>query len=219
MIALKIKKEKRVSFLSFLFIVIVFFNTVILFVANVYPHYFTIFVPVFILVLSANFTFEPKKIKNLLLYLLSLACVLNVGYSVAASFYASHVVDRQKTAYNSISSTVEIIPEDEKDSVVGFNFPCQYYLYADIVPCFKYYTHQEWWSISDPTIINSFIEYVDSGDVLWLMTLPEEDNTDVLGVISEKYELIEEDLLTTTDGTIKHNSLKLSSVIFSYLMR
>ena len=33
------------------------------------------------------------------------------------------------------------------------------------------------------------------------------------------YELIEEDLLTTADGTIKHNSLKLSSVIFSYLMR
>lgn len=34
-----------------------------------------------------------------------------------------------------------------------------------------------------------------------------------------KYELIEEDLITTTDGTIKHNSLKLSSVIFSYLMK
>ena len=34
-----------------------------------------------------------------------------------------------------------------------------------------------------------------------------------------KYELIEEDLLTMEDGTIKHNSLKLSSVIFSYLMR
>ena len=36
---------------------------------------------------------------------------------------------------------------------------------------------------------------------------------------NSKYELIEDDLLTTTDGTIKHNSLKLSSVIFSYLMR
>ena len=35
----------------------------------------------------------------------------------------------------------------------------------------------------------------------------------------ENYELIEEDLLTMVDGTIKHNSLKLSSVIFSYLMR
>lgn len=32
-------------------------------------------------------------------------------------------------------------------------------------------------------------------------------------------ELIEEDLLTVTDGTLRHNSLKLSSVIFTYLMR
>ena len=35
----------------------------------------------------------------------------------------------------------------------------------------------------------------------------------------KKYELIEEDLLTTEEGKITHNSLKLSSVIFSYLMR
>ena len=32
------------------------------------------------------------------------------------------------------------------------------------------------------------------------------------------YEILESDLLTTVDGTIKHNSLKLSSIIFSYLM-
>ncbi len=32
-------------------------------------------------------------------------------------------------------------------------------------------------------------------------------------------ELIEEDLITLEDSTIKHNSLKLSSLIFSYLMR
>lgn len=34
-----------------------------------------------------------------------------------------------------------------------------------------------------------------------------------------KIELIEDDLLTTVDNTIRHNSLKLSSIIFSYLMR
>ena len=34
-----------------------------------------------------------------------------------------------------------------------------------------------------------------------------------------RFELIEDDLLTTADGTIKHNSLKLSAVIFAYLMR
>lgn len=42
---------------------------------------------------------------------------------------------------------------------------------------------------------------------------------DYENIAKGKYELIEEDLLTTVDGTLKHNSLKLSSVIFSYLMR
>ena len=34
-----------------------------------------------------------------------------------------------------------------------------------------------------------------------------------------KIELIEDNLLTTVDNTIRHNSLKISSIIFSYLMR
>ena len=36
---------------------------------------------------------------------------------------------------------------------------------------------------------------------------------------NRKIELIEDDLVTIADGTIKHNSLKLSADIFSYLMR
>lgn len=35
----------------------------------------------------------------------------------------------------------------------------------------------------------------------------------------ENYEIIEDDLLTTEDGTIKHDSLKISSLIFSYLIQ
>ena len=42
---------------------------------------------------------------------------------------------------------------------------------------------------------------------------------DYENIKNQKYELIEDDLVTTEDGTIKHNSLKVSSVIFSYLMR
>ncbi len=41
---------------------------------------------------------------------------------------------------------------------------------------------------------------------------------DYENIKNAKYELLESDLLTTVDGTIKHNSLKLSSIIFSYLM-
>ena len=38
-------------------------------------------------------------------------------------------------------------------------------------------------------------------------------------IAKQNYELIEDDIITTEDGTIKHNSLKVSSIIFSYLMR
>lgn len=37
-------------------------------------------------------------------------------------------------------------------------------------------------------------------------------------IAKARYELIESDLLTTADGTIKHDTLKLSSLIFLYLM-
>ncbi len=37
-------------------------------------------------------------------------------------------------------------------------------------------------------------------------------------IAKASYELIESDLLTTADGTIKHDTLKLSSLIFLYLM-
>ena len=42
---------------------------------------------------------------------------------------------------------------------------------------------------------------------------------DYENITNQNYELIEDDLITTQDGTIKHDSLKVSSVIFSYLMR
>lgn len=42
---------------------------------------------------------------------------------------------------------------------------------------------------------------------------------DYENIVKENYELLEGDLLTTEDGTIRHDSLKLSSIIFSYLMR
>ena len=42
---------------------------------------------------------------------------------------------------------------------------------------------------------------------------------DYENIIGKPYELIVEDLMTTADGTLKHDSMKLSALIFSYLMR
>lgn len=42
---------------------------------------------------------------------------------------------------------------------------------------------------------------------------------DYENIVKQHYELIEDDFITLQDGTIKHDGMKVSSVIFSYLMR
>ena len=44
-------------------------------------------------------------------------------------------------------------------------------------------------------------------------------NIDYAKIAELEVELIEDDLITIEDNIIRHNSIKLSSIIFSYLMR
>lgn len=192
LIIAKLKKEKKVSFFDFLVSVIVVLNTVCLIISNTYPHYFTIYVPVFVLVISAYFTYDDKVFRRILVAVCVLAHVLSAGYGLAQVVYGNYVLGYPQKTHNDISKTVEQIPQDERDSVIGYEIPCDYYLYADIVPSFKYYTHHKWWSTNDTSIMESFVKYIESDDALWLLTLPNEDDERILKIISEKYVLVEE---------------------------
>jgi hypothetical protein len=191
LIVLKLKKEKKFSFFDFLVITIVVLNAVCLLIANVYPHYFTIFIPVFVLVLSAYFTFDTSRIKRFLVILCVVPYILNIGYGFANVVYVNCFLGKYKEMDKNISELVSEIPQNERDAVIGYEIPPAYYLYADIVPSFKYYTHHQWWTRNDPSIMKSFVEYVESGDALWLLTLPNEDNERILSIISDKYMLVE----------------------------
>ena len=67
--------------------------------------------------------------------------------------------------------------------------------------------------------------FIGSNFVLYMLKKYEtEEQKDQVFIDYDKlknvsYEVIEEDLLTTEEGKITHNSMKLSSVIFSYLNR
>ena len=63
--------------------------------------------------------------------------------------------------------------------------------------------------------LDDFFENDFDGD----NSLKEKVRNDYENIIKENYELLEGDLLTTVDGTIRHDSLKLSSIIFHYLMK
>ena len=190
MIVLRIIKHKTsVAFLDVLTIVIVLMNGLCLFIANQYPHYFTIYMPVFVLVLLQYQSFKLKSLKTIIIML---SIILNLYTALFSSLYAAYhtyVTRETSKEYQSVFSETRNIPTEERVSVIGYNLPSQYYIYADIVPCYKYYTHHDWWSVSDPSIKSSFIEWLKKEEPLWLLTIPDEDDSDLLEIISNKYVL------------------------------
>ncbi len=188
----KIKKKRKLNFLDFCIMMIVICNTICLLILNLYTHYFTVYVPVFVLVLSAYFTYERKSFRNLLIALCIGVYLLYAGYDAAKHIYRNYISDAQEKQYHTIATEIKQIPLDERDAVIGYKIPSEYYLQADIVPCFKYYTMQEWWSRSNPAIKTSFLEYIAAEDTLWLLTCPDEDDSHILEIISERYVLVAE---------------------------
>lgn len=61
----------------------------------------------------------------------------------------------------------EIIPSDS-DSVWGYNVLPQDYLYADILPCFRYFALQEWMEESDPQIAPEIEEMLQTNPPEWV---------------------------------------------------
>ena len=122
----------------------------------------------------------------ILCILLNIFAIIRV---IGAAIYTNFVSGSSVIVHNVIEEETKQIPIDERDSVIGYNIPCSYYLHADITPCYKYYTHQEWWSKNDPTIKSSFMKRLNSGEILWLLTLPNENDGSICQIISNKYVL------------------------------
>ena len=79
------------------------------------------------------------------------------------------------------------IPENERDSVIGFEIQSADYLAGNIVPCYKYYTLQNTWSITNPQIAEDFVSYVADNTPLWLIMSKNHTNEELNEIINEEY--------------------------------
>ena len=62
-------------------------------------------------------------------------------------------------------------------------------MYADIIPCYKYYTFQKWWSESNPSIDKDFMKWLEEDKPLWVITNANESDKQLNGILEEVYEL------------------------------
>lgn len=193
-------KKHSTTFLDCLLGTILAFNFLIFSLANRFPHYFAIFVPVYLVFLFQYFNINiGAKWKQRLSAILILACtvvnILHIGYYSAISVYSCYISQNAESRYASIQEAISVIPESERSSIIGYQIPVSYYVSGDILPCYKYYTWQEDWAKIDNQILLGFFDWMQSTPPLWVLTSPEEDNADLIQILQQQYEVIFENEL------------------------
>ena len=62
----------------------------------------------------------------------------------------------------------------DRDSVWGYDVLAQDYLYADILPCFRYFAIQRWMEDSDPQIAPEIDEMLETAPPVWVFIYQED---------------------------------------------
>ena len=179
--------------------------------SNVYDHYFMLGLPLFMAaaavllrdsersrvrdalrVLREKMHGENGKLTFALAAVVAVYAVLS-AYSACAPIYKTYLTDIAGEQYRQIHESAEQIPGDERDSVIGFGVLADFYVHADIVPCYRYYTLQRWMTTDENDVYGQFMEYVRSEHPLWLITKPDEDDAGITAVLEESYTLVTAD--------------------------
>lgn len=188
-------RSRKMTFLDSLLACILFFNFLMFILANRFPHYFNVFVPVYLVFLLRYCTVDKKRLITYLVILCTAVNLLRVGWFTASSFNACHISQGAETKYVTVHNAISMIPEAERDSVIGYQIPVSYYVMGDIVPCYKYYTWQESWSQINPQVVPDFMEWVRSEQPLWVLTTPGEDSPELAAILQQSYEVSHENEL------------------------
>lgn len=170
--------------------------------ANVYEHYFTLAIPMFtvataIWVKDAGLKsiFKPSKRKNKVNIALGIIVVIYIAlsaYRAAAPMYKGYLTDISYDRYRQMSESAEIIPEKERNSVIGYEIPPEWYMDCDILPCYKYYIMQHWWTNSNLDVYGEYLNFIKTKHPMWIITRVEMTDKGVAQVLEEDYVMQEE---------------------------
>ncbi len=204
------RSTKHRVYLSLLTAVVL--SYLMLLYSNVYEHYFMLGLPLFmvaaavmleddgrrpspekpILFLKRRLFGSKGKLQKLSAALAACVCIYGLlsAYSACAPIYKTYLTNLAGDPYRQIHQSVEQIPEEERDSVVGFGVLADFYVHADIVPCYKYYTLQRWMTTEENDVYGQFLDYVQQERPLWLITKPDEEDSGIRALLQSSYSLV-----------------------------
>ena len=186
LIILQIIRQRSITLTDGLFIGVLCLNILCLWVANRYPHYFTIFIPVYYLVLCKYLRINWRSVMMIPVAICACHCLYMTA--IQTNSVAEYVHVQGNPYYTAVAADMAKIPEQERHSVIGYEIMAMDYLIGDMIPCYKYYTFQSGWAITAPQILTDFMQWVEDNEPLWVLTAREETGTDLDRILADKYE-------------------------------
>ena len=147
-----------------------------------YRHYFLNLAPAVVVILAVGIDWvqrtapESRRRARGLLAAALLLCVVPFAPQVVRQcgkvvyYTCMHKLDR--FASNRLA-LADAFPTD-RDSVWGYDVLAQDYLYADILPCFRYFAIQRWMEDSDPQIAPEIDEMLETDPPVWVFIYQED---------------------------------------------
>ncbi len=188
-------------------ILVVVLNMITMLFGQGYNHYFTIMVPLEALMCAAFLSgLREKEHNEKVVRSRVVSLAVRVGFAGVTAGYAVlaariivlnvkdyYVDDAFRTKYETVQDCLSDIPEEERGSVLGYSVPAEYYLFGDLVPCYRYAILQENWGSVDAKITEDMLQFLSEGKARWIVTLPNGyDSREVAAILERDYELVNE---------------------------
>ncbi len=164
-----------------------------------YPfrHYLLLLAPVFMFSMIMLIKFSHKNIVAFVskysTSFFALCILLLIAVQVANIVLSDGLYDvyLEKENYDAqVLETMDYIPEDQWDEIYGYNIDAKWFYTANVIPCFKYFTLQDWQGENDKKIFEEINHFFDTSPPKWLLIPSGEDTVkyqDILLEISENY--------------------------------
>lgn len=169
-----------------------------------YTHYYTTLIPLVLLYMSVFFFLVGDRVNILSILMCVIMVVPLSSYLTMIPSNISHYATKlyrqsNPTVYKDIASDISysadefssMIPENDKDSVFGYNISAAWYLQADIMPCYRLFTLQESWSESYPEFGRQINQMMIDTPPKWVVihNIDIIESRQFLRVLSDNYEL------------------------------
>ena len=171
---------------------------------NMSGNYHTPALPLYSVFLATAFpVFRPGELKHVLkerkfgvwaagAVLITCLFLRSCLYNLGAPIYRHYLTDACSSRYKDVQECIAVIPEEERDSVIGYEISTSWYIDSGITPCYKYYSMQHWWSQDDYDVNQAFLDYVSEVHPLWIITGTGLREGELYEILQDNYRLVTE---------------------------